>query len=73
MLELKVIQSGDSLAFQLPNNLKAKKGDTWILIPRKNGIGYLLVPKVKNPYKNVDTGKFYSEEEWSDFDFHEVN
>ncbi|MQS53443.1 type II toxin-antitoxin system PemI/MazE family antitoxin [Companilactobacillus mishanensis] len=72
MLEVKAVQRGNSLALALPKEVNIKKGDTWLLIQDKNNGGYYLIPKIKNPYKNVKPGSMYAPEEWSDISLNEV-
>lgn len=71
MTEVKTVQRGNSLALSLPKSDSTfKKGQTWLMIP--SGEGYVLVPKIKNPYADVEEGSLYTPEEWPDFAFPEV-
>lgn len=72
MLEVKAVQRGNSLALALPKEANIKKGDTWLMVKDKSNGGYILVPKIKNHYKDAKPGSMYTPEEWSDISFDEV-
>ena len=49
MMDVKVVKRGNSLALSLPSSAGFKRGEAFLLISDEKG-GYLLIPKVKNPY-----------------------
>lgn len=71
MLDVTVVQRGNSLALSLPSTAGFKKGDSWLLIPDDNG-GYTMVPKLKNPFIGAKPHSLYQPEEWPEFDYREV-
>ncbi|NVO89075.1 transcription elongation factor GreAB [Lactobacillus rhamnosus] len=48
-----------------------KRGEAFLLISDEKG-GYLLIPKVKNPYTKAKSLSFHQEEAWPDFDYEDI-
>ena len=68
MMDVKVVKRGNSLALSLPSSAGFKRGEAFLLISDEKG-GYLLIPKVKNPYTKAKPLSFHQEEAWPDFDY----
>lgn len=73
MLEMKVVKRGNSLALTVPKDSNFHLNDLWLAIPKSNNSGYTLVPKIRDPFKNAQSGEFYTSEEWSDINESEVD
>ena len=69
--ERKAINQRQMLALSLPSSAGFKRGEAFLLISDEKG-GYLLIPKVKNPYTKAKSLSFHQEEAWPDFDYEDI-
>lgn len=71
MMDVKVVKRGNSQSLRRSSSAGAKRGEAFLLMLDEKG-GYLLIPKVKNPYTKAKPLRAEEEEAWPDFDYEDI-